>query len=96
SQGVTVFSSTPGFNFRLFPNPCGGNEINIFYSTPHSGLTTIALYDITGALRLKKRFNFTKINRQTLNLASIPNGIYWVRLQQAQRVLVQKLVVNRQ
>lgn len=94
-QGITSASSTPRFDFGLFPNPCRANEVTVFYPNTRSGLLTISLYDITGALRLKKQFDFAKTIRQTLNVSSIPNGIYWVKLEQGKRARAQKLVVNR-
>ncbi|MBV6652468.1 MAG: T9SS type A sorting domain-containing protein, partial [Mameliella sp.] len=79
---------------RVFPNPTNGEALNIRLDNDVQGTIQIGLYDITGrevrAIRVDKAGT---VLQETLNLNTLPNGVYTVRvLQEGSFQAIQKLI----
>ena len=82
--------------FNVSPNP-SNNQVSLNSNIYAEGEYLISITDITGKVVLAKTSNYVKgENSENLNIASLPKGIYIVRLAQSQgsEFLVQKLVVD--
>jgi len=68
----------------LYPNPAR-DELNVTY-TAQSGVATISVYNLIG--KVVRVFKPTNNSGAQLNIADMPSGIYFVRLQDAQGAVI--------
>ncbi len=81
-------SQLPGSSVTLFPNPCSNNitiETNF-----ENDLREIKLFDISGKLLMVKN-SYGKTAE--LNVADVPNGIYFVKVLTLQGTLTKRVVI---
>jgi len=62
-------------SFEIFPNPTNGN-INLQYENIANELVEIQIYSTGGVFLLKKQI----ANQENINISSLPNGIYFIRM----------------
>lgn len=74
---------------KIYPNPASGFIIfeNIFGKT----IQELSLINMNGQT-VKKEFNFSTLNQ--LNVATLPRGIYFVRILSGKQTFVKKLILN--
>lgn len=73
TTGVNNFSER---NLTVFPNPAS-QDLNVIHD--FSGTTEITIYNISGQPVFKtQNFESTGLNKQTLNISSLPTGMYSV------------------
>ncbi len=71
-------------NVALYPNPAR-SELNVTYSAQAGG-STIFVYNLIG--RVVHVYKPTDNSGAKLNIADMPAGIYFVRLQDAQGAII--------
>lgn len=96
--GLDNFTASPSFvgldvntlnnNFSVFPNPFM-NQLNI--SNPRKTEYSIELCDINGMILKKTNSNESIV---TIDLSSLPSGIYFMKLRSENTVLTKKLIKN--
>jgi hypothetical protein len=77
----------------LYPNPSDGN-INIILKGFPGGNVKIGIINIEGQTLLLKTF-YSDENEfhKTLNLTTLPKGVYFVIVNTNQKVMVKKLII---
>jgi hypothetical protein len=79
---------------NLFPNPAN-NTLTINYFTPSMENTTIEIYDLMGQLVNSINANATEgFNSRELDLTSMSNGVYFLKVNQNNNTLTSKFVVR--
>ena len=67
-------------NIRLYPNPVDGN-LNLEFTTQKSGEAQLQVFDLMGRQVLGEKFQVSQgENQRRLNMASLPGGQYFIRL----------------
>ncbi len=95
-----VSTSTPNYveSFTVAPNPVQSqSELQVFLNTEQAFTGQLDLLDINGrptAIRQQQQFAVGQ-SQFTLNLSDLPNGIYLLRVQSADGVLTQKVILAR-
>jgi len=84
-----------GMSMTLSPSPLAGNVPHIEYGLKQAGPASVTLFDITGRPVATHRFVADRSGELLLDLHLLSGGVYLVRLEDGQRSLVQKLVVQR-
>ncbi|HEY0731235.1 MAG TPA: T9SS type A sorting domain-containing protein, partial [Chitinophagaceae bacterium] len=83
--------------FRQYPNPSNGT-LHIEFNVAKAGNVQLAVYDLNGRLvsKIYEGYMEKGINRNTnFNTASLSSGVYITRLQTADGVKEQKLIVGK-
>jgi len=79
---------------NLFPNPAN-NTLTINYFTPSMETTSIEIYDMMGQLVNTINANANQgFNSRELDLTSMSNGVYFLKLTQNNNTLTKKFVVR--
>src|SRR5690606_26201906 len=68
-------------NVNIYPNPAR-NNVNLSFN-PNVGIKTVALYNVIGKNVASYRVN-NSTGKMTLDISSVPAGIYYVRLLNAE------------
>jgi outer membrane protein assembly factor BamB len=95
---IPVTTSLAGYNIQnnllLSPNPCNG-AFTFRYSAGQHGKIRINIRDATGRSVLSRDFAaFSNEVSETINIASLPPGMYVFELQNGDAGMVRKLVVQ--
>lgn len=78
----------------LFPNPAS-DQVNISFKSPMQNVN-LSIYNIQGQkIQQKQIENISSNQRETLNTAAIPNGIYFLELQSDAVRVVKKITIQR-
>lgn len=81
-------------DFTLYPNPANG-QVHVSFSMAHAVQVTVCLYDMQG--RLVKQLGNGKMQegqqQLVFDIAGLPQGQYFCRLQTSKELLTQKLSV---
>ena len=77
---------------EAFPNPAT-NSVNIQFSTPLSGPSSLRIYDTQG--RLVHSSLGPRVSPFRLDLRSMPAGVYYLRLESLDRILSQRVAIVR-
>jgi hypothetical protein len=94
-QGIKEISAAPR-EFRLynnFPNPFNPSTI-IRFSVPKDGFTTLMIMNVLGqevAKLFEGNANAGKMFETSFNAANLSSGIYFARLQQGNKISIQKM-----
>jgi hypothetical protein len=77
------------------PNPAQ-QRATVRYALPEKQKATIRLYDVLGR-QVRTVLNGTQEGRQqrTLNVGSLPSGVYFLRLRAGDEIRTQKLTIAR-
>jgi hypothetical protein len=97
----TNFSITPSLgiadnslaNFTLFPNPNKGNFTVQFDSNSNNDIA-ITVHDMRGRLILNNIYNNTGLFSQNVQLDNIQAGVYLVTVQDGDRKVVKRIVIE--
>jgi thiol-disulfide isomerase/thioredoxin len=89
-----VFQTNPGL--RLYPNPAS-ELIRLDISVPETAAATIRVMNGLGQvlLQLTPETLPAGAHQRSLNIAHLPEGLYWLQLQLGNQTVVRKFVVGR-
>ncbi|HEX2901310.1 MAG TPA: T9SS type A sorting domain-containing protein, partial [Bacteroidia bacterium] len=85
-------SREPEAAFKVIPNPVTGNEFMADFGHPLLSGATLDLIDLNGRVVERKVLGIGT-ERQLVNVAHLPAGVYLARLHQADGMRVQRVVV---
>src|SRR5690606_4086600 len=88
---ITGIESPLSGRIRLYPNPVIGESINLQFD--EEGPTLITVVNATGAVVLSH--NFHSKPETTLQISSLPNGVYFVKTSTYGGTVVNKIVIAR-
>jgi subtilisin-like proprotein convertase family protein len=87
---------TPGVDessFAIFPNPNSGN-FSIQYTSPTAGDVAVTVHDIRGRKVFENKYTNTGMFMQNIALNNAETGIYLVTVQDGNKKMVKKIVVE--
>jgi len=84
-----------GMSLALLPSPLSGNVLHVEYSLNQAGPASVTLFDIRGRAVARRDCSGASAGKFPMNLRLLSGGVYLVRLDDGQRSLVQKLIVQR-
>ncbi|MEO0081945.1 MAG: right-handed parallel beta-helix repeat-containing protein [candidate division WOR-3 bacterium] len=94
--GVQAGLSAQGSGFIVSPNPIASGWATLRYSLPKAGPIAVTVFDIAGRAVLRQAYGVGRsASSIPLDLRSLTNGIYLVRLDAEGYTATQKLVVQR-
>jgi hypothetical protein len=91
---IPEVASAEGLNMVVFPNPAGTSSM-LQYNLPENGRVTISLRDMLG--REIQNFQGTQqtgMNVWTVDVSTLPEGVYFYQLTFGDRTIVEKVVVS--
>jgi subtilisin-like proprotein convertase family protein len=80
-------------NFSLYPNPNTGS-FNIKFNSNTSNDIKVAVYDMRGRAIFEKAYQNTGTFDQNVQLESVQSGIYLVNIQDGDKKVVKKIVIE--
>ncbi|HEX2898784.1 MAG TPA: T9SS type A sorting domain-containing protein, partial [Bacteroidia bacterium] len=83
-------------SLQIWPNPAA-DGVQIVYELPESGMTQIALHDLTGRILREAPVGFQSQGRHqwAFDLSDLPSGNYILRVQHASGTFSKPLVVRK-
>jgi hypothetical protein len=94
TQTVTLLTESFGFdNFSLFPNPNDGTFTVKFNSNTGNDIN-VEVYDMRGRSIFNNVYQNNGVFEQTLQLDNVQSGIYLVNIQDGDKKIVKKIVVE--
>lgn len=95
-QSVDVAEANQNLEFQLYPNPVTSGPVTISLPLEETENVSVTLLDMAGRV-LENLFSgdFSAEQRQVQIPANYPAGLYWVKIQNADRVGVKPMVVGR-
>lgn len=82
-------------NFALYPNPSQG-MVSVRFESRVSDKVTVEVFDLQGRAIVSKRFEAdTALFNEQVNVNSLANGIYLVRVSQGDRTTVKNLIISK-
>lgn len=94
TQTVALANSDFSFeNFSLYPNPNDGT-FNVKFNSNTSNDIKIAVYDMRGREIFNRAYQNTGVFEQNLQLDNVQSGIYLVNVQDGDKKIVKKIVVE--
>ncbi len=95
SKGITDEFLQLNNEISVTPNPTG-NIANLSYKFKEAGNASIIVTDKTGAVVLRKSTTITEgENRQQLDVSTLANGMYFIKIQNAAEMQMAKIVVMK-
>jgi hypothetical protein len=81
------------FGLQVYPNPVR-QECILTYSVPTKNSITVSMYDVTGKLAREviNKIQDVGIYRKTIDMTSLPQGVYFVKLYIPNKSKIQKIV----
>jgi len=76
--------------FTVYPNPAN-DEITLFYSA-FTGISNLSIFNLKGEKVLERQLNETETQ---INISALPQGIYFIKLQDEKMVEVGKFIKIR-
>jgi hypothetical protein len=93
SSIVVVRLNTKGTKVTLYPNPVKGDQINLELSGLEKGNYTVSLFNQLGQQVMNRSIQHNGTNAtQTINIGTIPSGVYELRLANGTTAVTQKLI----
>ncbi|MFK8009580.1 MAG: chondroitinase-B domain-containing protein [Saprospiraceae bacterium] len=80
--------------WKIFPNPSSSHITIENYNAGANTFTSISLWSIDGRLLLEKKVNSTDATLD-LDVSGIANGIYFIRLSSSQKLISEKIIIQR-
>jgi len=77
-------------NLVLYPNPVRDNTLNLTLSKSDLGFSQIFVFNSLGSLVYQENVNGTITSNYTLQLPSLPSGVYFIKLHSSTKELVKK------
>lgn len=91
-NGVSATASPEGFvDFVLYPNPVAG-QLHLGWRSAETGTATVQLLNLLGKVVFQQE---TNSSATTLDLQSLPAGVYFVVLAQGNRRMIRQVVVTK-
>lgn len=82
------------FNLMIYPNPAG-NNINITYTSEKDNIFYIQILNSLGKTVLNNKVNSNYgINKQSINLLNLSNGLYFIILTDANTYSIKKFILT--
>ena len=81
------------FTFNLFPNPTE-KVLNLSYNLSKKENLTVEIYDSLGQLVINAKYINTKRATKSINVSSLSNGIYFVKLFTKNNYKVKKVIIH--
>ncbi|MBW8049086.1 MAG: T9SS type A sorting domain-containing protein [Cytophagales bacterium] len=79
---------------NIYPNPVNG-FVNIGFNFEVNGLLKLSLIDILGQIAYSQEYKQIKNNNFTLDLNNLNNGIYFLKIDDGERIVVKKIIINK-
>jgi hypothetical protein len=90
--GLTQTEKT-NLDVTVYPNPAT-NETSIALTAKENAILIVEITDLNGAVLMKKTFSVNKgFNRVQLNIASLQNGFYILKMKSNKAVATEKLTI---
>ncbi|MBW3517602.1 T9SS type A sorting domain-containing protein [Flavobacterium sp. NKUCC04_CG] len=81
--------------FDIVPNPAIDKRINLIYEVAQEGLSTIAVFSLTGALVYESQLNAASgLHNQVIDLSRYPAGVYMVKVHTANQSQIKKVILK--
>jgi subtilisin-like proprotein convertase family protein len=94
SQTIALASDNFSFdNFGLYPNPNDGS-FNVTFNSNTNNAINISVYDMRGREIFNRAYQNTGLFEQNIQLDSVQSGIYLVNIQDGDKKIVKKIVVQ--
>lgn len=94
SQTVALANDTFSFaDFSLYPNPNDGS-FNVKFNSSSDNAINIAVYDMRGREIFTRAYQNTGLFEQNIQLDAVQSGIYLVTIQDGDKKIVKKIVVE--
>ncbi len=91
---VVQTNELPGLSqFELFPNPTSGN-VNVLLRFDDVRQFQLGVYDVLGREVMRRQLEGQQLN-QNIDLSDMPNGVYWVAVEEGLLKAVRRVVVVR-
>jgi hypothetical protein len=82
-------------NITVSPNPAG-NQANLVFNSKITGKASVIISNQMDGIVINKTIQLTKgVNRNTLDLSRLINGVYYIKLQTGNEVQSVKIIVNK-
>lgn len=92
--GQTINNSTNLDQLTLYPNPANDN-ISLEFEAVNDGIATLTIVNTIGQVMLNKSVTIVDgVYNDNLDISSLSNGIYSVRIQTATETTIQKLIIQ--
>jgi Metallo-peptidase family M12B Reprolysin-like/Secretion system C-terminal sorting domain/Bacterial pre-peptidase C-terminal domain/Fibronectin type III domain len=93
TKGISDDTQFSNNSISISPNPAGYTA-NLFYKFKEAGNASIIVTDKTGAVVLKKSATVNEgQNRQALDVSTLANGMYFIKIQNGTEVQMAKIMV---
>jgi hypothetical protein len=79
--------------FKMYPNPAE-DLLNIVYRPSGKSRARFTIHDLTGKVVLSTNLNGSELSQQTVDISSLPSGIYLTTLQDGSSKSTSKLVIR--
>jgi hypothetical protein len=100
SEMVAVeFNSSTDFSFDVFPNPGNGDVVNVNLVGYKNDLVTVSLFDITGKNCFSCQFVLKNDGQNSITISpsvELAEGIYFLKIADADKQLSKKIIVSRE
>ena len=94
TQSVTLTTDAFAFeNFSLYPNPNKGS-FNVKFGSNSSNTIQVSVYDMRGRAIFNKAYQNTGLFDQNVQLETVQTGIYLVNVQDGDKKIVKKIVIE--
>jgi hypothetical protein len=95
SKGISDDTQFGNNSISISPNPTG-HVANLSYKFKEAGNASIIVTDKTGAVVMKKSTTINEgQNRQTLDVSSLANGMYFIKIQNGDEIQMTKIMVMK-
>jgi len=88
---TTITSST--INMQVYPNPNNG-EFVVALNSKYNTQAALQVFNSLGSLVQQKELKLNGEHKESINLKHLNKGVYYVRLQSDNELLVGKVVVQ--
>jgi Secretion system C-terminal sorting domain len=92
----TIKIVTAGANVQIRPNPVAGSTLIVGVSVQQSSKTSLQVMAVDGKIMMQQNVNLTTGNNiVNINIGSVPPGIYLLRVQLNDGIVIKKFIRER-
>ncbi len=77
---ITTNDAVINNNYTIYPNPVTGDELFFSATIPQSQHITVKITDVTGQVKMETTLNANESNTNSINIRSLPKGLYLIQL----------------
>ncbi|MEI6682647.1 MAG: T9SS type A sorting domain-containing protein [Bacteroidota bacterium] len=88
---LSVDETTPATSVSVFPNPVT-DMLTVTVSGPSGGQISVVITDLWGKQLLKSNFKPLKNNQYQINMASLADGMYLVKILAGEKQVIRKII----